>query len=44
MPTRKISGVNNMEKKFQTSFWAMGEGWHNYHHVFPFDYKAAELP
>ncbi|CAG4944082.1 unnamed protein product [Parnassius apollo] len=19
-----------------------GEGWHNYHHVFPFDYKAAE--
>jgi stearoyl-CoA desaturase (delta-9 desaturase) len=22
----------------------MGEGWHNYHHVFPFDYKAAELP
>ncbi|GLG94782.1 uncharacterized protein GBIM_01909 [Gryllus bimaculatus] len=23
---------------------AMGEGWHNYHHVFPWDYKAAELP
>ena len=22
---------------------AMGEGWHNYHHVFPWDYKAAEL-
>lgn len=21
----------------------MGEGWHNYHHVFPYDYKAAEL-
>lgn len=21
----------------------MGEGWHNYHHVFPWDYKAAEL-
>ncbi|XP_068972633.1 acyl-CoA Delta-9 desaturase-like isoform X1 [Bombus flavifrons] len=20
-----------------------GEGWHNYHHVFPWDYKAAEL-
>lgn len=19
-----------------------GEGWHNYHHAFPFDYKAAE--
>lgn len=22
---------------------ASGEGWHNYHHVFPWDYKAAEL-
>jgi len=21
----------------------VGEGWHNYHHVFPWDYKAAEL-
>ncbi|KAJ9579978.1 hypothetical protein L9F63_004361, partial [Diploptera punctata] len=25
------------------SFLAMGEGWHNYHHVFPWDYKAGEL-
>lgn len=23
---------------------AFGEGFHNYHHVFPWDYKAAELP
>ncbi|KAF3423489.1 hypothetical protein E2986_10617 [Frieseomelitta varia] len=22
---------------------AFGEGWHNYHHVFPWDYKAAEF-
>lgn len=22
---------------------ALGEGWHNYHHVFPFDYKTGEL-
>ncbi|XP_014614962.1 PREDICTED: acyl-CoA Delta(11) desaturase-like, partial [Polistes canadensis] len=22
---------------------ALGEGWHNYHHVFPWDYKASEL-
>lgn len=21
----------------------VGEGWHNYHHVFPKDYKAGEL-
>lgn len=25
------------------SVGALGEGWHNYHHVFPWDYKAAEL-
>lgn len=22
---------------------AMGEGFHNFHHIFPWDYKAAEL-
>lgn len=22
---------------------AFGEGWHNYHHTFPWDYKTAEL-
>lgn len=21
----------------------LGEGWHNYHHVFPWDYRAREL-
>ncbi|GLH12577.1 Acyl-CoA Delta(11) desaturase, partial [Gryllus bimaculatus] len=25
------------------SFLATGEGWHNYHHTFPWDYKPAEL-
>lgn len=25
------------------SILAIGEGWHNYHHTFPYDYKAAEL-
>ncbi|XP_030767540.1 acyl-CoA desaturase-like [Sitophilus oryzae] len=25
------------------SIFAYGEGWHNYHHVFPWDYKTAEL-
>ncbi|XP_025266114.1 (11Z)-hexadec-11-enoyl-CoA conjugase [Camponotus floridanus] len=25
------------------SFFTFGEGWHNYHHSFPWDYKAAEL-
>lgn len=22
---------------------SIGEGWHNYHHTFPWDYRAAEL-
>uniref|UniRef100_A0A0A9Y5R8 Acyl-CoA desaturase 2 n=1 Tax=Lygus hesperus TaxID=30085 RepID=A0A0A9Y5R8_LYGHE len=26
------------------SFWAFGEGWHNYHHAFPWDYKTSEYP
>ncbi|XP_045534746.1 acyl-CoA Delta-9 desaturase [Papilio machaon] len=25
------------------SFVALGEGWHNYHHVFPWDYRTSEL-
>ncbi|XP_069675532.1 stearoyl-CoA desaturase 5-like [Periplaneta americana] len=25
------------------SFFALGEGWHNYHHTFPWDYKTSEL-
>ena len=25
------------------SFFSGGEGWHNYHHTFPWDYKAAEF-
>lgn len=36
---KKINPVENIA----VSIAAMGEGWHNYHHVFPWDYKAAEL-
>lgn len=25
------------------SIGALGEGWHNYHHVFPWDYRTGEL-
>ncbi|KAI5631260.1 fatty acid desaturase domain-containing protein [Phthorimaea operculella] len=28
---------------FFVSIFTLGEGWHNYHHAFPWDYKAAEL-
>ncbi|XP_064552639.1 acyl-CoA Delta-9 desaturase [Drosophila montana] len=34
-----ISSVNSR----LVSNITFGEGWHNYHHVFPWDYKAAEL-
>ncbi|GLG96655.1 Acyl-CoA Delta(11) desaturase [Gryllus bimaculatus] len=36
---KNISPVEN----FAVSMAALGEGWHNYHHVFPYDYKTAEL-
>ncbi|KAJ3665681.1 hypothetical protein Zmor_001167 [Zophobas morio] len=25
------------------SFITLGEGWHNYHHIFPWDYRTAEI-
>ncbi|XP_055904377.1 acyl-CoA Delta-9 desaturase [Eupeodes corollae] len=34
--------ISPVESPF-VSFIAMGEGWHNYHHVFPWDYKTSEL-
>ncbi|KAG5875362.1 hypothetical protein JTB14_020660 [Gonioctena quinquepunctata] len=34
--------INPVENKF-VAWVAFGEGWHNYHHIFPWDYKAAEL-
>ena len=39
-PYRDIPPAQN----FLTSVLAVGEGWHNYHHTYPFDYKTAELP
>nr|CAD7268140.1 unnamed protein product [Timema shepardi] len=36
---KSISPVENLA----VSLAALGEGWHNYHHVFPWDYKTAEL-
>lgn len=30
-------------QNLMVSIVAMGEGWHNYHHVFPWDYRAAEI-
>lgn len=33
----------NPAENLMVALGAAGEGWHNYHHVFPWDYKAAEL-
>ncbi|XP_015839872.1 acyl-CoA Delta(11) desaturase isoform X1 [Tribolium castaneum] len=33
----------NATDNISVAIIAFGEGWHNYHHVFPWDYKAAEL-
>lgn len=34
----------NPSENWVVSLGANGEGWHNYHHTFPYDYKAAEVP
>jgi len=42
-------GAKPYDKTFKSveslavSIAALGEGWHNYHHVFPWDYKTGEL-
>ncbi|GAB0087430.1 Acyl-CoA desaturase [Sergentomyia squamirostris] len=36
---KNISPTNNLF----VAIYAYGEGWHNYHHVFPWDYKTSEL-
>lgn len=33
----------NPRQNLITSLYALGEGWHNYHHVFPYDYRASEF-
>jgi stearoyl-CoA desaturase (delta-9 desaturase) len=33
----------NPSENTKVAFWAFGEGWHNYHHVFPWDYKTEEV-
>lgn len=34
--------INPSENR-AVSFWALGEGFHNYHHTFPWDYATSEL-
>lgn len=41
-PVCFYSAMTPVDNKWVALF-THGEGWHNYHHVFPWDYKAAEL-
>lgn len=36
---RNIRSVENLS----VGILALGEGWHNYHHTFPWDYKTSEF-
>lgn len=38
VPFRFISASENLS----VALLAFGEGWHNYHHAFPWDYKTSE--
>lgn len=40
--TRPYDQNINPSNTFTVSAFALGEGFHNYHHVFPWDYKTAE--
>ncbi|XP_063822739.1 stearoyl-CoA desaturase 5-like [Ostrinia nubilalis] len=40
---RPYNSKINPRENWVLSVFSIGEGWHNYHHTFPWDYKAAEL-
>ncbi|XP_017041025.1 acyl-CoA Delta-9 desaturase-like [Drosophila ficusphila] len=40
---RPYDKLINPSENRAVALLAFGEGWHNYHHVFPWDYKTAEL-
>ncbi|RZC32857.1 acyl-CoA desaturase 1 [Asbolus verrucosus] len=40
--TKPYDKFMNPVENYIVSFIALGEGWHNYHHAFPSDYRAAE--
>lgn len=39
---RPYEEINPTENRW-VAFAAVGEGWHNYHHSYPYDYAASEL-
>lgn len=43
MGTRPYDKTMSPVENIGLAFGTMGEGWHNYHHAFPYDYKTGEL-
>lgn len=41
--SKPYDATMNPAQNLAVALGALGEGWHNYHHVFPWDYKTAEL-
>lgn len=41
---RPYDSASNARQNAFVTFITTGEGWHNYHHVFPYDYRASEFP
>mgnify|MGYP003343621034 CR=1 FL=1 len=41
--TKPYDKALNPSENLTMSILTLGEGWHNYHHAFPWDYKTAEL-
>ncbi|XP_076673448.1 acyl-CoA Delta-9 desaturase-like [Andrena cerasifolii] len=41
--TKPYDKFINPSENLIANIFTFGEGWHNYHHIFPWDYKAAEL-
>ncbi|KAK5650603.1 hypothetical protein RI129_001632 [Pyrocoelia pectoralis] len=41
--TKPFDASISPTENITVSCFTFGEGWHNYHHTFPWDYKAAEL-
>uniref|UniRef100_A0A336KSV0 CSON013525 protein n=1 Tax=Culicoides sonorensis TaxID=179676 RepID=A0A336KSV0_CULSO len=40
---KPFNKISSSAENGYVAFFALGEGWHNYHHAFPWDYKTGEL-
>jgi stearoyl-CoA desaturase (delta-9 desaturase) len=40
---RPYDGTIKPRENFWVALWALGEGWHNWHHKYPYDYATSEF-